>query len=441
MFADILSYIPVCAIEPSSNGWSLIMCTELVITKQQHHKSDCKHLYSHSEHVSIPFVPSLCIEGQYLQAFGTSHAARFRNGDDEKLNCIARILGIRADEEYPKRRLRFRTVYHHIHCLTAQRYRISIPASSANKHKQHTQTYYGFNTRSYLHHFIGKWEDIRIRARCIGIQRWCWEKAENCSHCNRLGRTRWSRKSNELACFQTTLSCYTSSYNLFLGVSFHFYSIHDYILTQSSTLGSSIYTPAFPTIEKDFHVSSTVALLPLTFYVLALGLGPLLAAPMSETYGRHIVYIVSVPLGALFTMGTGFSQDIWTLCILRFFSGLAFSPALAIGAGSIADVNRPEHRAVPSALYILSPFLGPALGLVQLFRVQWNCDWRLSDQWSALLSQFVNLGDGHNGPSSSSPSSHSLLPCSPKRPTRKSSSLVEPDAWTSLSHHRLSPQH
>lgn len=129
-----------------------------------------------------------------------------------------------------------------------------------------------------------------------------------------------------------------------------------------STLGSSIYTPAFPTIEKDFHVSSTVALLPLTFYVLALGLGPLLAAPMSETYGRHPVYLISVPFGALFTMGTGFSQNIWTLCILRFFSGLAFSPALAIGAGSIADVNRPEHRAVPSALYILSPFLGPALG-------------------------------------------------------------------------------
>ncbi len=111
-----------------------------------------------------------------------------------------------------------------------------------------------------------------------------------------------------------------------------------------------------------WDVSPTVALLPLTFYVIALGCGPILAAPISETYGRHIVYLVSVPIGALFTMGAGFSQNIWSLCILRFFSGLAFSPALAIGAGSIADVNRPENRAIPSALYILSPFLGPALG-------------------------------------------------------------------------------
>jgi MFS family permease len=127
-------------------------------------------------------------------------------------------------------------------------------------------------------------------------------------------------------------------------------------------LGSSIYTPAFPTIENAFDVSSTVALLPLTFYVLALGFGPVIAAPLSETYGRHIVYTVSVPLGALFTLGGGFSQNIWTLCILRFFAGLSFSPALSIGAGTIADTNKAENRAIPSALYILSPFLGPAFG-------------------------------------------------------------------------------
>jgi MFS family permease len=98
--------------------------------------------------------------------------------------------------------------------------------------------------------------------------------------------------------------------------------------TCASTLGSSIYSPAFPTIQHDFHVGSTVALLPLSLYVLALGFGPLLAAPMSETYGRHVVYLVSTP----------------------------------IGAGSIADVNKAEHRAAPTTLYILSPFLGPALG-------------------------------------------------------------------------------
>lgn len=88
----------------------------------------------------------------------------------------------------------------------------------------------------------------------------------------------------------------------------------------------------------------------------------MLAAPLSETFGRRIVYLISPPLGALFTMGAGFSQNIWTLCILRFFAGMFFAPALAIGAGTIADSFRPDIRAIPSAFYITSPFLGPALG-------------------------------------------------------------------------------
>src|SRR6188768_3573935 len=107
----------------------------------------------------------------------------------------------------------------------------------------------------------------------------------------------------------------------------------------------------------EFNISSTVALLPLSVYVLALGFGPILGAPLSETYGRHIVYWLSVPIGAIFTIGAGFSQNIWSLCILRFFAGLAYSPTLAIGAGTLADVFLMENRAGPSALYILSPFL------------------------------------------------------------------------------------
>lgn len=127
-------------------------------------------------------------------------------------------------------------------------------------------------------------------------------------------------------------------------------------------MGTSIYTPAVPAIMEKWHISSTIALLPLSFYVLALGFGPVLGAPISEMHGRHIVYLISVPLAAIFTMGAGFSENIWTLCILRFFSGLAFSPALALGAGSIADVTPPDQRAAPTVLYVLAPFLGPALG-------------------------------------------------------------------------------
>jgi len=141
----------------------------------------------------------------------------------------------------------------------------------------------------------------------------------------------------------------------------------------------------------EFNISSTVALLPLSVYVLALGFGPILGAPLSETYGRHIVYWLSVPIGAIFTIGAGFSQNIWSLCILRFFAGLAYSPTLAIGAGTLADVFLMENRAGPSALYILSPFLGPALGPVLGSFVTVRKSWRWT-QWTLIFfSIFAQL--------------------------------------------------
>ncbi|KAM0308311.1 hypothetical protein ACHAO8_010120 [Botrytis cinerea] len=134
------------------------------------------------------------------------------------------------------------------------------------------------------------------------------------------------------------------------------------LISFSATLGSSLISPAIPFLSLAFHTSPTVSLLPLSTYVLALALGPLLAAPLSESLGRKPVYLLSVPLGCIFTLGCGFSQNIASLAILRFFAGMAYSPALAIGAGSIADCFTAAKRARPSAWYVMSPFLGPALG-------------------------------------------------------------------------------
>ena len=97
------------------------------------------------------------------------------------------------------------------------------------------------------------------------------------------------------------------------------------------TFSSSIYTPGYPEVMTKFNVSSSVALLGLSLYVLGLAFGPVLAAPVSETYGRRVVYLVSLPLAAVFTLGAGFSQNAAALMICRFFAGFFGSPVLAVG--------------------------------------------------------------------------------------------------------------
>ena len=130
----------------------------------------------------------------------------------------------------------------------------------------------------------------------------------------------------------------------------------------SVTFGSSVYTPGVPEVMERFDVSSTVALLGLSLYVLGLGFGPILAAPISETKGRSVVYRISLPISALFILGAGFSHSFASLVICRFFAGFFGGPTLAVGAGTNVDVWAPIHRSIATSSFLLAPFLGPAIG-------------------------------------------------------------------------------
>ncbi|KAK4503365.1 hypothetical protein PRZ48_004280 [Zasmidium cellare] len=128
------------------------------------------------------------------------------------------------------------------------------------------------------------------------------------------------------------------------------------------TVASSIYTPGREDLMRDFGVSEEVSLLPYVLYVLGLAFGPMLSAPCSETFGRRMVYMTGMPLFALLTLGSGFANNIAALCILRFLSGVTGSPGLAIGSATLSDMWKPAERATPMAIYVTTPFLGPAIG-------------------------------------------------------------------------------
>ncbi|KAK8237814.1 major facilitator superfamily domain-containing protein [Phyllosticta capitalensis] len=151
-----------------------------------------------------------------------------------------------------------------------------------------------------------------------------------------------------------------------------------------TTLSSSIYTPGRTQVMNEFGVSSTVAILPFSFYTLGLAFGPLIASPCSENFGRRAVYFCCTPIFAFFTLGAGFSQGIVALIVCRFFAGCFGSPAVSVGNGSISDVWAPHERAVPTALIVCGPFLGPAFGpLLGGFVVEGK-DWRWT-QWVILF--------------------------------------------------------
>jgi len=150
------------------------------------------------------------------------------------------------------------------------------------------------------------------------------------------------------------------------------------------TLASSIYVPGREDVMRTFGVSRIVAILPYSIYVLALALGPMLAGPSSEVLGRRAVYLVSIPIFALFVLGSGFSDNIASLIVCRFFAGAFGSPGLSIGSATVADIWRPHERAIPMSLYALMPFLAPSLGPVVGGYATVAYGWRWT-QWVLLF--------------------------------------------------------
>jgi len=104
----------------------------------------------------------------------------------------------------------------------------------------------------------------------------------------------------------------------------------------------------------------------------------MIGAPISETFGRKIVYICTMPVSLIFTMATGLSQNITSIIVCRFFSSTFGAPAVAVGAGTISDIWELQHGGgLATVLFILAPFVGSSLApLVGGYTMEARDDWR-----------------------------------------------------------------
>ncbi|KFY43324.1 hypothetical protein V495_04029 [Pseudogymnoascus sp. VKM F-4514 (FW-929)] len=130
------------------------------------------------------------------------------------------------------------------------------------------------------------------------------------------------------------------------------------------SFASSVYTSGAADVSEQFGVSHTASLLGLSLFLWGLGLGAIIAAPVSEYYGRKIVYLTTVPIFGLFILASGLSQSFAALAACRFFSGFFGSAVVSVGGGTNADIWQPALAGFVYPFYFVSPFIGPALGPV-----------------------------------------------------------------------------
>ncbi|KAE8186194.1 hypothetical protein CF335_g7516 [Tilletia laevis] len=171
-------------------------------------------------------------------------------------------------------------------------------------------------------------------------------------------------------------------------------------MIMSTTFSSSSYAAATPYIQTYFGVSRIVALLGTSLYVLGFAVGPLIWAPTSEVIGRKPVYLGSFIALTAFGLGVAFAENIQTLLICRFLSGVCGASALNNVAASLADMTRVRNRGRFNTAYRLFSFGGPTLGPIVgtfVLRVGFRWNLRLNPILSfvALLMYGLTVRESH----------------------------------------------
>ncbi|KAH6623649.1 major facilitator superfamily domain-containing protein [Chaetomium tenue] len=142
------------------------------------------------------------------------------------------------------------------------------------------------------------------------------------------------------------------------------------------TFTSSAYSESSVEILQEFGASTEVFVVGVSVYVLGFAIGPVIWAPLSEFYGRRMLWIISHIAMVAFIGGSAGSQNIATLMVLRFLTGTFGGSPIVNSGGVLADIFPPAQRGLALTLYALAPFFGPVLGPIVGGFVSENVGWR-----------------------------------------------------------------
>ncbi|KDR81721.1 hypothetical protein GALMADRAFT_60006, partial [Galerina marginata CBS 339.88] len=143
-------------------------------------------------------------------------------------------------------------------------------------------------------------------------------------------------------------------------------------------------------IQQEFGVSQFVATLGVGLVNLGIAIGPLVAAPVSELYGRQPMYMFSAITFTTFSLGAALSQSIEALLICRFFAALFGSSVFSNFGGSLSDMFTSDERGPLVALFTLvlqgAPTLGPVPGGFLGQHTHWRWIMGLSAIWAGSVT-------------------------------------------------------
>lgn len=168
-----------------------------------------------------------------------------------------------------------------------------------------------------------------------------------------------------------------------------FITILSAIATLAVAFVSTAYSGGLTELVKDFHAKQIIVILGVSMFVLGFAVGPLFWAPLSELFGRQILFFFSYMALTAFSAGAAGAPTMGALVTLRFFAGAFGSSPLTNAGGVIADMFDARERGMATALFAMAPFLGPTIGPIAGGYLGESAGWRWVEGMMAIFTGVV----------------------------------------------------
>ncbi|ORY35815.1 major facilitator superfamily domain-containing protein [Naematelia encephala] len=148
---------------------------------------------------------------------------------------------------------------------------------------------------------------------------------------------------------------------------------------------SSVFLPSIPQMAGDLHTTASMINVTVAIFLLSIGIAPLFWSPFAGFYGRKPVYLASMPIMVIASIGVAQSNTVGAIIGTRILQGIGISSVLAVGAGSIGDVYRPTERANAMGWFYSGALMGPSFSplIAGLFSQYTKDTWRSTQYFLA----------------------------------------------------------
>jgi DHA1 family bicyclomycin/chloramphenicol resistance-like MFS transporter len=137
------------------------------------------------------------------------------------------------------------------------------------------------------------------------------------------------------------------------------------LLFSFSSMSAVIFTPAYPQLVREFHLSESSAQWMMTLFLLGTAFGRLPYGPLANRFGRKKALFAGLWLSLIGTVFTLFAPSYAILCIGRLIQALGSSAALKITYTMVGDRHSEETAtkvlSYSSLAYAILPGIGTAI--------------------------------------------------------------------------------